>query len=216
GFLFNTNLDLEEINKQITNNPDGKIINTSGLMLNVLETRGDMHLASSLNAEIATSEIHTALMRLKFKDIYEKTTKNKDNLYQFNDFILSNGHAIRETINNGGKEFKDFIEILNRAAKFKAWLSNIGEDKSIIKEYYEAVTKETWVDKLPSKAIRWSIFTGAGLALDIALTGGLGTAIGVGLSLGDGFLLDKVIHKWKPNIFVDRKLKPFVETNNDV
>jgi hypothetical protein len=43
GYLFETNLNYEEINRLIPNNPDGKIINSTGLILNILETRGDMH-----------------------------------------------------------------------------------------------------------------------------------------------------------------------------
>ena len=213
GFIFQTNLEYDKINKLISNNPNGELINPTGLIGNMLEVRGDMHLASTLNAEIATTGLNTTLMKLKFKEIYTNTTKHQDNIFQFNDFTLSNGYAIREAINEGYKEFKDFIEILHKADKFKSWLENIGEDKNIIKEYHEAVTKETWVDKLPSKAVRWSFFTGAGLALDVALTGGIGTVIGVGVSLGDAFLLDKLFKGWKPNVFVENNLKPFVSKN---
>lgn len=211
GFVFQTNLNYFEINKQIPNNVDGKLINPTGLILNILETRGDMYIASTLNAEIATTSLNMTLMKLKFKDIYEKTTKNVDNIYQFNDFIFSDGYAIREAINSGEKTFKQFIDILDKADKFKNWLEKVDDDKSIIKEYHDAVTKETWVDKLPSKAFRWSFFTGAGFALDLALTGGMGTAIGLGLSIGDAFLLDKLIKGWKPNSFIDGDLKKFIK-----
>lgn len=211
GYIFETNLNYPEINKQIPNNPDQQIINPTSLILNILETRGDMHLASSLNSEIATTGLNTSLMKIKFKDIYEKTTRNLDNIFQFNDFALENGYAIREAINSGDKTFRDFMEILEKADKFKQWLENMGDDKNIIKEYHHAVTKQTWVDKLPSKAARWSFFTGAGLALDIAFAGGLGTAIGTGLSIGDAFLLDKLLKGWRPSTFVETELKRFVK-----
>jgi hypothetical protein len=210
GYLFNTNLDYEKINKLIPNNPSGNIINPTNLIGNILHTRGDMHLASTFNAEITTTAINTSLMKLKFKQIYENTTKHIDEIFQFNDFVLSNGFAIREAINSGDKEFKDFIEILNKADKFKSWLDKIDGDKSIIKEYHEAVTRETWVDKLPSKSVRWSLFTGVGLLLDISLAGGLGTAIGIGVSFSDTFLLDKLLKGWKPNVFVEKDLKKII------
>lgn len=211
GFIFQTNLNYAEINKLIPKNPDQKIFNPTSLILNILETRGDMHLASSLNSEIATTGLNTALMKIKFKNIYEKTTRNLDNIFQFNDFALEDGFAIREAINSGDKSFKDFMEILEKADKFKEWLEKMGDDKNIIKEYHRAVTKQTWVDKLPSKAARWSFFTGAGLALDVAFAGGLGTAIGTGLSIGDTFLLDKLLKGWKPSAFVETELKKFVK-----
>jgi len=210
GYIFHTNLNYEVINKNIPNNLNGKIIDPLGLMLNILETRGDMHLAAYLGAEIATTGIQTSLMKIKFHDIYNRTAKSSTDLFQFNDFTLSNGHAIREVINNGDKNFDDFFSILDKAEKFKVWLKNINDEKNILQEYHSAVTKETWVDKLPSKSFRWSIFTGAGLLADVLTTGGLGTAIGLGLSIGDAFLLDKVLKGWDPSVFVDRQLKTFV------
>lgn len=209
GYIFETNLNYDLINKQIPNNPSGTIINPSSIMLDILETRGDMHLASNLNAEIATTSINTLLMKIKFHDIYKKTAKSSEELFQFNDFTLSNGHAIKEVLNNGDKNFDDFLKILDKADKFRNWLNNIDEDKNIIQEFHSAVTRETWIDKIPSKSFRWSFFTGAGLLADALLTGGLGTAIGLGLSLGDAFLLEKILKGWKPSVFIDKDLKPF-------
>ncbi len=211
GFFFSTNLNFEAINSQIPNNPDGKLINSTGLILNIQETRGDMHLAANLDAEIATTPIHTQLMKLKFRDIYNKSHQSVESLYQFNDFVLDNGHAIREVINDGEREFKDLLNVLQKADKFKGWLKNIGDDKSIIKEYHKAVTTETWIDKLPGKSLRWSFFTGIGVTVDFSGGGGIGTALGVGLSVADTFLLDKVLKGWNPSVFVDNELKGLVK-----
>jgi len=210
GFFFLTNLDFEKINKRIPNNPDGKLINSTGLILNIQEARGDMHLAASLDSEIATSAIQTQLMKLKFKDIYQKSNKTAEEVYQFNDFVLDNGHAIREVLNSGEKSFSDFLKVLDKADKFKNWLTNVDKDKTLIKSYHEEVTKETWVDKLPTKGFRWSFFTGLGLLVDAAGGGGLGTAVGLGLSAGDTFLLDKILKGWKPNVFVNNELIPMI------
>jgi len=210
GFFFLTNLNFEEINKQIPHNPDGKLVDSTSFILNIQETRGDMYFSSSLGCEIATTPIQTQLMRLKFKDIYQKIHKSTDDIYQFNDFILNDGHSIKEVINSGERKFSDFIKLLDKAEKYKGWLLKVGEDQNLIKEYHKAVTKDTWVDKLPGKSLRWSFFTGLGLALDIAGAGGVGTAVGLGLSAGDSFLLDKVIKGWNPSVFVDNELNRFV------
>lgn len=205
-------IDSDNKYKFITNfsNKDNVIIDPSSLLLNIMETRGDAQISAFLDAEIATTDINTALMKIKFKDIYDKVFKSKEELFQFNDFTLDNGYAIREVINNGEKNFTDFLRVLDKSDKFRDWLKNIDEDRNIIKEYHSAVTKETWVDKLPAKAFRWSFFTGAGILVDLVATGGIGTLIGLGLSLGDAFILDKLIQGWKPNVFVENKLKPFV------
>jgi hypothetical protein len=211
GFFFSTNLNYAEINRSIPNNPDGKRISSTNLVLGIQETRGDMHLASSLNAEIATTPIQTQLMKLKFKDIYEKSSKSSQTINQFNDFILDEGHTIREAINSGSRTIDEFLKILDKADRFKAWLQKVDDDRNLIKEYHKAVTSDTWVDRLPGKSFRWAIFTGAGLALDLAGAGGVGTTIGLGLSAGDTFLLDKIVKGWKPNVFVDKELKTFIK-----
>lgn len=210
-FLFDSNLDFDKINKAIQNNPDGKIISPTGVMLNILETRGDMHIASLLNAEIATSAVHTSLMKLKFKEIYTKTKKSQNEIFQFNEFTLDNGNAIAEILNEGSRDFKDFIKILDKAEKFKNWLTSIQDDKSIIKEYHKAVASDTWIDKLPHKIARWSFFTGTGLELDLVLNNHIATILGVAISFGDAFLIDKIAKGWRPNIFVEQQLKPFVK-----
>jgi len=211
GYLFNSNLNFEEINRAIPNNPSNNIINPNSFLLNILEIRGTMHIVSELGSEIATSALNTELMKIKFHDIYQRTAKGASELFQFNDFVLNNGHAIREVINSGDKNFEDFFKILDKADKFRNWLDKIDEDKSIIKEYYENVTSETWIDKLPSKGIRWSFFTGLGFAFDVLFAEGIGTALGLGLSLGDAFLLDKIVKGWRPNVFVNNELKRFVK-----
>jgi hypothetical protein len=212
GFVFVSNLNFEKINSSIPNNPKGNLINPSSLILNILELRGDINIASDLGAEIVSSDLNTQLLRVKFRDIYNKTTRSAQDLFQFNEFLLNNGHSIREVINNGDKNFEDFFQILDKADRFRGWLKNVGEDKNIIQEYHNAVASETWVDKLPPKILRWSFFTGAGLVLDAILTGGIGTAIGLGLSLGDALLLNKILKGWRPNIFVENELKPFTKS----
>jgi hypothetical protein len=215
GFVFVSNLNYEEINRRIPNNPKGNIINSTGLILNMLELRGNINIASDLGAEIVSSDLNTQLLRVKFHDIYNKVTKSQQDLYQFNEFVLNGGHAIREVINNGDKNFDDFFQILDKAEKFREWMKNIGENKNIIQEYHNAVTSKTWIDKLPSKAFRWSFFTSAGLLLDAILTNGLGTALGLGLSLGDALLLDKILKGWSPNVFIQNELKPFAKSSNE-
>ena len=80
----------------------------------------------------------------------------------------------------------------------------------MIKEYFRAVTEESWVDKPPTKVARWSVFTTVGMAMDAAGAGGLGTIAGALVSAADAFFLDKILKGWRPNQFVDGPLKTFI------
>jgi len=209
NFGFQTSLNFNELNKRIPNNPKGDKFNPVSIVTNIQEARGDLHLASTYNSEIVTNPYANSFIEIKFSDIYQKLTKSRGTIQQFNEFTLNDGFAIREGINSGQYSFDEFLKILNQAVKFKKWLHEKPDDANLIREYHEAVTKDTWVEKLPAKALRWSIFTGIGLALDATITGGVATAIATGLGIGDTFLLDKIIKGWKPNMFIEKELKGF-------
>ena len=195
---------------QMPNNPNNGMIGPTSLILNISETRGDMQMAAKFEAEIATIPIYSHLMRLKFHEIYKQTKKSSEDLYQFNNLILDDGHVLSEVINSGERDFKDLLPILTKAEKFKCWLGNIENDSNIIKEYHKAVIEKTWMDKLPGKTLRWSVFTGLGL-LATQTAEGVGLALKLGLSAGNAFLLDKVLKGWKPSTFVNNELKRFVK-----
>lgn len=211
GFVFKTNLNYPDINNKISRGKNVNLINPESLILNIMETRGDMHIASDLKSEIATALIRYETMKLKFNDIYQKTAKGKKDLIQFNEFVLDDGFAIRDTINSGLNSFDDFMMVYRKAKRFKEWLNGVEPEVNLIQEYHKAVIAETKLDKLPGKTTRWGIFTGAGLLLDTMLTGGLGTIIQLGLSAGDTFLFDKLVKGWKPNVFVNKELYPFTK-----
>ena len=80
-------------------------------------------------------------------------------------------------------------------------------EASLVRDYYQETIKDSWVEKLPGKSVRWGIFTGLGLTVDALGAGGLGTVAGVALSAVDSFLADKLIKGWKPHQFVEGDLK---------
>ena len=206
GYYFQTNLNYEKINDQIK----GKgIIEPDTIMSEIIESRSDMYFASEFNSEIATKKISAQLMKSRF-DIVQKSQKSSENIFAFNDFTLD-GKNIQSIINSGEKSMKDFIPILQKSEKFKNWLYEIESDKNIIKEYHTAVTKESWADKLPNKAYKWSFFTVLSAVIDAQIKANVALPMTLGLSLGDTFLVDKLFRGWKPNIFIENEIKPFVE-----
>jgi len=209
GWLnFTTNIDFDNFNKVL---PKGVKLDESHIINQIQNARADLHFSANLNSELATSSIQEQLVNIKFSNIFSKSKKSKDELMNFNKFILNDSFAIREAINSKEKSFSDFISILHKASKYKDWLSKVEEDKNLIKEYHKAVTQNTWIEKLPAKCVRWSIFTGLGVLIDSIGGGSLGTLMGLGLSVGDAFLLDHILKGWKPNIFIKNELKNFTQ-----
>ena len=104
-------------------------------------------------------------------------------------------------------EFSSVVKLLDSADKFRHWLHQQPPDSDLLRAYYQETVKESWVEKLPAKSTRWSVFTGIGLGLDALGAGGLGTAAATALSAVDAFVLDKLIKGWKPHQFVEKDLK---------
>jgi hypothetical protein len=101
----------------------------------------------------------------------------------------------------------------------------MGPDANLVAEYFKEVRKEGWISKLPAKGIRYVVGLGVGGAAAAAATAAVGPAIGsaIGATVGtvasaawsaaDTFLLDK-LKGWRPNHFVDGKLKPFLDPDH--
>jgi hypothetical protein len=64
------------------------------------------------------------------------------------------------------------------------------------------VSGTPWFNRLPMKVARWSVFTGAGVILDLRGAGIIGTVGGVGLSALDSFFLDRIADRWSPEQYL--------------
>lgn len=206
GYFFKTNLDYAKLNKRIKGNG---IIEPDTIMSEIIEARSNMHFASEFNSEITTNKLSAELMKARF-DTVQKSQNSSKNIFDFNDFTLE-GKNIQSIINSGEKCMSDFIPVLQKSEKFKNWLYEIESDKNIIKEYHNAVTKENWLDKLPSKMYRWSFFTIVSAIIEAQIKANIAVPMALGLSLGDAFLVDKLFNGWKPSIFIENEVKPFVK-----
>ncbi len=211
GFAFETNIDFNRLNKELTDSDSYRIIDTGSIVHYIHQARERMYLSAKFSSEICTDNVSTSLIKKRVNDIFSKTTRSKNNIESFNDFILDDAFAISKYINNNEDKFNDLLKVVEKSERFKEWLTNLDSDNDLIREYHKAVTKETWIDKLPNKSIRWAIFTGGGIMIDSLLTGGLATTIGVTLSAADGLCLDYLIKGWKPNIFIENELANFIE-----
>ena len=161
-------------------------------------------------SDLATDPINSRLLSCKIGNLFNKIEVKSSQYNEFQEFVFEDGKSIASAINSGEKTYNDLLNLLREARKFKEWLAGKPNDGKLLKEYFKEVTKDSWVDKLPNKTIRWSLFSGVGLAIDAAGAGGLGTLAGLAISAGDNFFLDTVIKGWKPDHFVNGELKKFL------
>jgi hypothetical protein len=209
GIKVTSNFDFQILNhlyhKVIP--PSHSSLTPSSILINVLDLEEELYFSSLNLSEMATSEISSTLAKRKFNDIINKSEKSADKISHFQGFVLDEAKDLRGAINSDKVEIDKLMDVLIKSTKFKSWLSKLDSDRNLIKDYHLEVTKESFVDKLPAKSVRFSFFTGLGIASDALITGGLGTAVGISAGALDCFYLDKLISGWKPNQFIEQDVK---------
>lgn len=214
GLNFQTNIDFARLNK-LKNNAyfsDTKSQITKAYLLDtILKAHEDLFFSAHFKSELITKPLISSIIDLKFSNIIEKATQNSTAQNLFQEVILPDAKMIREVINSGEKSFADILPLLENSKKFKRWVHPLdGDDTVIIEEYYRSRYKNSWVDDLPTKLLRFTVFTQAGIMTESIAPLALGGLIEIGLNVGDTFLLEKLIKGWKPDQYVDQ-LKNFVK-----
>lgn len=216
GFAVLTNFDFNEINSAYHRivSPSESTISPEFLLNHILDARADIAFSAKHMAELVTTPMSSKSLELKFSMMLEKRSRNTSDIDLFQQIHLE-GNAVRKVINSKERSFSEFLELLERAQKFKSWLKSTHPEVGLIKEYYASATANTWIEKLPMKTMRFSVFSGLGVLADAMFPTGLGTVAGIGAGAADTFIMDKLLKGWRPSQFVEEKLSNFVRVESD-
>lgn len=163
----------------------------------------DLRFAQSRSADLICGQISAFISSQRLDLSLNRAAKAEESLTAFEQFAFSNARPFGKAVQEGMLSISDALLVIDKTAKFREWLSGMPVDVELIKEFHNAVTKETMLDKLPSKVSRFAMFTGGGAILDSMGAGGLGSMAAIGLSALDSFVLDSVLKGWSPSNFVD-------------
>ncbi|HZF69875.1 hypothetical protein [Sulfuricurvum sp.] len=216
GIIIDTNINFNTLNNiyhqyvPVTHSS----ISPALILGYILNVETGLHISSKNNSEIATSRLSTSIISNKINSILNTNIESSKKISAFQDFIFSDAKLLREAINNKLIDLDELIIVLKKSRKFKEWLIGLEPNQDLIKSYYSEVTKKTFIDKLPGKSVRWALFTGTGLLADAMLTGGFGTAVGIGTGAVDALFLDKLISGWKPNQFIEDDVKRLLQNHS--
>ncbi len=210
----NLNLDLinQHYHKRVA--PSHSSITHAGILESMLSTRRTIDQSSSEGSDLATNTLSSMLINCKLGSLFDRTKVQTGQFKEFQDFVFDDGKSIASAINRGEQTFANLLELLRSSREFKKWLVGKQADAKLVREYFKEVTKNSWIDKLPTKTVRWLMFMGLGLGVDSLGAGGLGTVVGAAISAADTFILDRIVKGWKPNQFVDNQLKKFVKASD--
>ncbi len=206
-FRVHTNIDFVEANVSHHRHYsiDVSTITPAFLLSHIASVRDQLEFAASFGSELATTSANSAVMRTKFEEIVERRRSNDEILAKFQDRVIRHGNALREAINSGARDLRDFIPILYEAQKFKTWLGRQEDPSELLVQYYEDLAQRTWISSLPAKLFRWAVVVGVGvLTPQPAGTFAAGT-----LAAADTFLVERLMGGWRPSRFVESSLEPF-------
>jgi hypothetical protein len=213
GLRVLTNIDFNAVNAvfALHTPPSQATLSPAFILSHVLAARELLEDAARSGADMVAEGYVSRIAEARVETSLSQYDRNAEQIGRFQEFALSDARAIREAVNDGRVTLKEILRLLSSASRFRHFLTERAPDSELVREYFREVTKESWVDRLPSKTLRWLLFSGAGLVLDASGAGGLGTLGGLALGGVDSLLLDSILKGWKPNQFVEGQLKPFVQ-----
>lgn len=201
GISAHTNIDFEQINAaRKMNGLDGDWT-AAHILCNILTARSDIILASRYGGDFVTSNLISNIVRVKYRELLQKIELTSTELSEFREIIIEGAPRLREVIDSKERTFDEFLSLLDSAKNFKEWAHGVNPDKKIVRDYFDRLRSEGWINSIPGKAIRYVTTTAVG-AIE-PFTGGA-------ISAADSFLVDKLAGGWKPGHFVETKLKPFL------
>ena len=204
-FVVETNIDFQAANIAYHTrvSPKHSSLSAAYLLAHLVSVKADLHFAARFSSEIAVDDVDALVMRTHVERLLTDVQPSSPAIARFQEYVLGDARAIGEAVRSGARSIADLLPLLERAAKFKEWLSKESVQTDAVKAYLDEVASGSWIEKLPVKGARWFIFKSAGLALDALGAGGLGTLAGTALSAADTFLLDRILKGWKPTQFVE-------------
>jgi hypothetical protein len=171
----------------------------------------DLKVAASFSDEMAVSPSASAIAESKLGSLLSKRSASEKRIEAFQEWTCEHGRAIREAVAAKRYNFDDVLRLAEDAGRFKDWLSKHPDTSDLNAEYLKAVCNVGWAEKLPSKVVRFLLFTAVGGALSLATTPAGGLAGGAALNALDYFFVDRLVKGWKPNQFVEGPLRTFVQ-----
>ena len=209
-----TNLDFVAIERVMTAVGAIKPLTIAHLLSWMASAREDLLFASHFSAELAVDPMTSRLVSRLVTDAMSGRERSSAAIEVFQEFTLGDARAVREAINSGARSLTDMLPVLERGRRFREWLDDRPADADLAKEYFQACTRSTWIERLPARMIRWLMVTGGGAAAGSLLAPGPGTVIGAGLGTAD-FVASAIASGWKPNQFVERELQNLARVDDD-
>lgn len=202
-----TNLDVTAASRahRALRGGDAGELNPALILAEIADTQVDLFVAATLGSDSLASDLSSKLFTLRTEEAL-KASADRTQVLSLAEIAFP-GRTIRETINSGDRGIEEFFPILDRSRMFRDWVRELPDDASLARAYFDECIRDSWVEKLPVRVLRWFMVLIASLHTPIAG--------GAGIAAFDSLMLDRMAQGWRPNQFIDRQIAPFVSEVRD-
>jgi hypothetical protein len=213
NFAIDTNIDFSIIDVEYRKVPgqESGSVNGAFIASHMFGARVESYFASSYMSGFVCDGLASQLMNRRFFDLVRRRNKDVIEIDLFQEKLIPEGKKLREAINAGEVSFVDALRVIGEARKFKRWLSERNPDETLLKAYFEEISRKSWLQKLPGKAFRWITSAGLGAVASYAFSPIEGVMAGAGLGAIDAFLVDRLVKGWRPDQFVSGSLAKLIK-----
>ena len=201
-----TNMSDSFVAKEIERLQVKQILDHNRFLLNLATSMVFLHQSAYFDGEMMTSTSEERTIALKLNSLKGFVNNGMHDFQIIQKLANPKYHSIAATINLKRKTFRELIQLLGKAQRFKEWKQIIPDEADFIKEYSKAVAIESkWLDNVFVKSGRWLITSTIGtIPLIGIIAGPVASAI-------DTFVIDKIMKKWTPNQFLQSDVREFVK-----
>jgi len=210
AFTFKSNLDWSAIRRNAVRYWRASDLNVSDLLVWLIYVRESLHFGATFNAGVVQNLLGAKLMQVKCADLTASLDRQQAEIAQFHQVVVRGLSDVRGAVNSGALPFKDFLRILPSAEHFRSWLDTQTPDADLVKAYFEEATKGHVFSSPAVTELRWLLPTAAGFAFFFPHAEIVAPSIAGSLAAADRYIVSRFCEGWRPAIFVDTKLRPFV------
>lgn len=218
GIEIATDFDFASINKiyHKTTSPDHLTITPAYILAQVLKLEEALFFAASFSSELSCSNLSSRLGINKIDYIIENSMQKSQKLNNFKEAVFGNVNAIREAVNTGSVDLDNIFSVLQKSQQYKDWIRDKDPNSDLLQEYLKKIGEKSFMEKLPGKIIRYSVFAGLGYAASEFLSPTENAAISLSLGALDTFLFDNLSRGWSPNQYINGQLNKIILKQSDV
>lgn len=195
-------------NYLIETNLDSKLIHSAAMLMN--RSTSEIYDSEVFKSAIVTNSKKSNYVENRLRRVLQKRLNDESQIQTFHELILPEFVDLKGTINSGAKNFEDYMNVWREARKFKDWLKNEEPSVGLLTKYHRKIIEKSWLDKIPTKNVRWLIFAATGTLASGAFIGKIGTSLGLGVDYFDDRIFDSILKKWRPNQFIEDEYKDFL------